>query len=162
MDSNSGMNLLRAAVARVAGASASGSKVPALPFFGAVTVSGSHRRSVELIAAGEADVAAIDCVTLAHIGRYAAPLVRKVRVLEWTPHSPSLPFITAGSASDATVQVLRTALAEVLGDPSLADVRARLLLTGVDVAPLEDFARVLDLENEAIASGYPSIDGIPA
>jgi ABC-type phosphate/phosphonate transport system substrate-binding protein len=152
MDSNSGMNLLRAAVARIGGAGR---------FFSSVTVSGSHRRSVEWVASGMADVAAIDCVTLGHLQRIAAPLIRKVRVLDWTPDSPSLQFITAGSASASAMRELRAALASACDDPGLAEVRDMLLLTGMEFAPCEDFRQVLELEREAIARGFPSIDGLP-
>jgi ABC-type phosphate/phosphonate transport system substrate-binding protein len=151
IDSNSGMNLLRAAVAPVA----AGGR-----FFESVVVSGSHRRSVEMVALGEADVAAVDCVSLAHFGRLYPLVVGKLRVLSWTPASPSLPFITARSASDATVQVLRSALADVFDDDGLAPVRERLFLRGVDLQPREGFERVLRLEMEAVEAGYPAIDGL--
>ena len=54
-DSNSGMNLLRAAVAPWA----RGGR-----FFGRVEVSGSHLESLARVGDGRADIAAIDCVTL--------------------------------------------------------------------------------------------------
>jgi ABC-type phosphate/phosphonate transport system substrate-binding protein len=151
MDSNSGMNLLRAAVAPLA---ASGR------FFQSVVVSGSHRRSVEMVVSGEADVAAVDCVSLAHFRRLYPLVAGKLRVLSWTPASPSLPFITARSASDATVQVLRSALADVFDDDGLAPVRDQLFLSGVDLRPREGFEEVLRLEREAAEAGYPTIDGL--
>jgi len=146
LDSNSGMNLLRAAVAPLA----SGGR-----FFESVVVSGSHLRSVEMIAAGEADVASIDCVSFAHFQRLYPSLVSGLHVLGWTASSPSLPYITAHSASDATVQLLRDALADVFDDGRLADVRERLLLRGVDLAPAPGFGEVLALERQAADAGYP-------
>jgi ABC-type phosphate/phosphonate transport system substrate-binding protein len=151
MDSNSGMNLLRAAVAPLA----AGGR-----FFESVVVSGSHRRSVEMVASGEADVAAVDCVSLAHFRRLYPWMVGKLRVLSWTAASPSLPFITARSASDATVHALRFALADVFDDDGLAAVRERLFLSGVDLRPREGFEQVLRLEREAVEAGYPAIDGL--
>jgi ABC-type phosphate/phosphonate transport system substrate-binding protein len=151
LDSNSGMNLLRAAVAPLA----AGGR-----FFESVVVSGSHRRSVEMVASGEADVAAVDCVSLAHFRRLYPLVAGKLRVLSWTPASPSLPFITARSASDATVQVLRSALADVFDDDGLAAVRQRLFLHGVDLRPREGCEEVLRLERGAVAAGYPTIDGL--
>ncbi|MET0988455.1 MAG: PhnD/SsuA/transferrin family substrate-binding protein, partial [Steroidobacteraceae bacterium] len=85
-DSNSGMNLLRAAVAPLSGGAR---------FFASVRFSGSHRRSVEIVAANEADVTAVDCVTFAHLRKSHPELIEKVRVLCWSPPSPSLPFVTA-------------------------------------------------------------------
>jgi len=147
LDSNSGMNLLRAAVAPLA--------APGGQFFASVVVSGSHLRSVEMVASGEADVASIDCVSFAHFQRLYPSLVSGVRVLGWTVSSPSLPYITSGSASDATVQALRAALADVFDDDALASARERLLLRGVDLAPPPGFGEVLALERQAADDGYP-------
>jgi ABC-type phosphate/phosphonate transport system substrate-binding protein len=148
LDSNSGMNLLRAAVAPLA----TGGR-----FFGSVVVSGSHHRSVEMVASGEADVAAVDCVSFAHFQRLYPSVVGQLRILSWTPSAPSLPFITACSASDATVQTLRSALADVFDDPGLAPLREQLLLSGVDLQPTEGFDEVLALERRAVEEGYPTI-----
>jgi len=146
LDSNSGMNLLRAAIAPLS----NGER-----FFASVAVSGSHLRSVEMIASGQADVAAIDCVSFAHFQRLYPSLVGELRVLGWTTSTPSLPYITALSASDSTAQALRTALADVFADESLAPVRAKLLLQGVDLEPVEGFGEVLALERGAVDAGYP-------
>jgi ABC-type phosphate/phosphonate transport system substrate-binding protein len=148
MDSNSGMNLLRAAVAPLAGGAR---------YFASLAVSGSHRRSAEMVASGEADVAAVDCVSFAHLGREYPGVVAKLRVLSWTPASPSLPFITARSGGDSVVQILRSALAEVFDDDTLVPVRERLFLSGVDLQPVEGFGEVLRLEREAVEQGYPTI-----
>jgi len=148
MDSNSGMNLLRAAVAPLAGGAC---------YFASVAVSGAHLHSVEMVASGEADVAAVDCVSLAHFRRVYPGVVANLRVLSWTAASPSLPFITARSAGDATVQLLRSALAGVFADDTLAPVRERLFLTGVDLEPAEGFGEVLRLERGAMEQGYPTI-----
>jgi ABC-type phosphate/phosphonate transport system substrate-binding protein len=148
MDSNSGMNLLRAAVAPLAGGAR---------FFASVAVSGAHRRSAQMVAGGEADVAALDCVSFAHFRQLYPEVVAKLRVLSWTPASPSLPFITARSAGDATVQALRSALAGVFDDDTLAPVRERLFLAGVDLKPAQGFGEVLRLERGAVEQGYPGI-----
>ena len=145
-DSNSGMNLLRATIAQVASGE---------PFFGSVAVSGSHLRSVEIVASGEADVAAIDCVSFAHFQRLYPSLVADLCVLSWTASTPSLPYITAGTASDETVRALRAALVDVFDDSGLTQVRERLLLRGVDLSPKEGFGEVLNLERVAVSSGYP-------
>ena len=148
LDSNSGMNLLRAALAPLAGGSR---------FFGSVSTSGSHRRSVELIASNEADVAAIDCVTFAHLQNVAPELTDEVRVLSWTPPSPCLPFVTTRSTSPRTLAHLRSALAAAMGDRSLEPVRQRLLLGGIDLNPDATLSRVLRLEREARELHYERI-----
>jgi len=148
VDSNSGMNLLRAALAPLAAAGR---------FFGSVEVSGSHLRSVETVADGQADVAAVDCVTFAHLRRIRASVVGEVRVLGWTPSSPCLPFIAGRATSDSTVQVLREALAAVFADAGLREVREELFLDGVDLEPDEGFGAVLALERGAAQLGYPTV-----
>ena len=52
------------------------------PFFGAVTCSGSHRRSLEQVMRGEADCAAIDSNYLLLLRRHDPMLAASVRVLE--------------------------------------------------------------------------------
>ena len=148
LESNSGMNLLRAAVAPLA----TGGR-----FFGSVAVSGSHLRSVEMVASGEADVASVDCVSFALFQRLYPVVVAELRVLCWTPSSPCLPFITARSASDSTVRAFRSALADVFDDPALTPAREQLLLRGVDLEPREGFGEVLALERGAVKAGYPTI-----
>jgi len=145
-DSNSGMNLFRAAVAPHAGGAA---------FFESVSLSGSHWDSARMIAGGGADVAAIDCVTYHHLQRADPSTVAELRVLEWSPASPSLPYVTAQSTDAAAVEVLRAALAQCLRDRALAGVRERLLLTGFDFDADASFGAVLALERRAAELGYP-------
>ena len=144
--SNTGMNLLRAAVAELAGGR---------PFFRSVAWTGSHRGSLALVAAGGADLAAIDAVTLAHLGRSEPELVGQVRVLDWTEATPGLPFITAGDTDDETVELLRQALTEIATDPAHGRIRDALQLDGFEIVPEADYDGVLALERRAIDLGYP-------
>jgi ABC-type phosphate/phosphonate transport system substrate-binding protein len=147
-DSNSGMNLLRAAVAPLAAASR---------FFASVVVSGSHRQSLGLVATGGADVAAIDCVSLELIARIDPALVAATRVLAWSPLSPGLPLVTAATTDAATIDALRHALADVAADPTLSAVRAELLIEGFEVLPIEAYAAIPSFEASAVAQGYPRL-----
>jgi ABC-type phosphate/phosphonate transport system substrate-binding protein len=144
--SNSGMNLLRAVIAPIA---------LRRPFFGSVSISGSHWQSARQLADGSADVAAIDCVTYAHLQRFDAALVARLRILDWTPASPSLPLITARSTDEPTRQALRDALAGVAADPGCQAICASLRLQGFDFEVDERYREVLDLERHAAALGYP-------
>lgn len=83
------------------------------------------------------------------------PLERRHRELAWTEAAPSLPLITAAGTSDATLEALRAGLASAIADETLRPVRAALLLAGFDFSPAEDFSRVLELERQAAARGYP-------
>jgi len=145
-NSNSGMNLLRAAIAPLAGGT---------EFFDSVDLSGSHERSIEMVADGEADLAAIDCVSWAHFQRIAPERTGILRVLGWTDASPSLPFVTAAGTEAAILGALRSALADVIADPALAGVRERLFLGGFAFAPDPGFTRVLGLAQRAAELRYP-------
>ena len=147
-DSNSGMNMFRAALAPVSGGSR---------FFQSVCFSGSHRKSLEFVAARDADVTAIDCVTLAHLRRIQPQLTSGVRVIDWTPASPSLPFVTSRQTSEPTLRALRAAMAEIFAHSALAPVREQLFLEGLDLAPDRSFGRVLQLEIEAEQWRYPKL-----
>ena len=145
-DSNSGMNLFRAALAPLAGGAR---------FFQSVLISGSHRASLELVAAGEADVTAIDCITLAHLRRFATHLASQLKVIDWTPASPCLPYVTSHRTDRETLARLRSAITDVLADPELAPVRELLFLVGVDLKPDTSFRRVRALELDAQHWRYP-------
>jgi ABC-type phosphate/phosphonate transport system substrate-binding protein len=148
LDSNSGMNLLRALIAPLA----RGGR-----FFGEVVVTGAHVASLEAVAGGRAEVAAIDCVSLAHLGRGRPDLAAAVRVLAETPAAPGLPLVTRRDAPAEEVAALRAALSEVAADPALAAVRDELLLLGFEVLPEGAYRRIAELERDAAASGYPRL-----
>jgi ABC-type phosphate/phosphonate transport system substrate-binding protein len=147
-NSNSGMNLLRAAIAPLSGGSR---------FFESVAVSGAHIRSAEMVARGQADIAALDCVSFAHFRRLYPSIVENLRVLCWTPSSPSLPFITARTTDAPTLQALRSALTAVTTDSAFTRIRDELYLDSIDIEPDPNFAEVLLLERRATDLGYPAV-----
>ncbi len=144
--SGSGMNLMRAAIAPLAVGET---------FFSAVSLTGSHLASLHAVAAGEADVAAVDSVTWAHVRRLRPHLADRIRVLAWTAESPGLPLITAGDTDAPTLAALREALVEAACDPHLADVRDALLLEGFSVLREPHYQAVSDLAQGAVELGYP-------
>jgi ABC-type phosphate/phosphonate transport system substrate-binding protein len=148
IESNSGSNLLRAAIAPLAKQGR---------FFSSVELTGGHFASVRAVAEGRADAAAIDCVSYAHIGRSSPELAARLRILDWTPSSPGLPYVTARANETSIVAALRAALAEVQADPALAPVRDALLLTGIDFAVDENYVEVRQLERDALERGYPQV-----
>lgn len=64
-------------------------------FFGSVAVSGAHRLSARMVAAGEADLAALDANAWAMLRAYEPETARRLRVVEWTRQMPALPYITS-------------------------------------------------------------------
>jgi ABC-type phosphate/phosphonate transport system substrate-binding protein len=147
-DSNTGMNLFRAAIAPIAGGA---------PFFGKVVVTGSHQASLVAVADGAADIAAIDCVSFALIERARSELVARVEVVAESPLSPGLPFIASGRLPEATVTAARDALFAALANPALSDARAALGLKGAHRTTPDDYARVVEIERGAEAAGYPRL-----
>jgi ABC-type phosphate/phosphonate transport system substrate-binding protein len=146
--SNSGMNLLRSLIAPLAGNSR---------FFGEVILTGAHEASVRAVADGRADVAAIDCISWAHLQRLRPAQVAGLRVLAWTEASPGLPLITSITTAPKLREALAEALRAVASDPVMAPLRAELLLEGFAFLPMSAYQAVLDMERSAYASGYPEL-----
>lgn len=83
-DSNSGMNLLRAAVRPLMQGKTH--------YFSSTFVSGAHIDSLRAVGQGRAGVAAIDCATLALIEDAFPALLDAVRVIGFTGKTTGLPF----------------------------------------------------------------------
>jgi ABC-type phosphate/phosphonate transport system substrate-binding protein len=147
LDSNTGMNLLRSALAE---AGARGS------FFQAVRITGSHQESLRQVADGHADVAAIDAVTLAYL-RNIPSLTAGVRLLEWTEASPGLPFITHAAAPPGTIGVMQQVLLAAASDPDLTAVLQTLRIDGFDLLTEADYEPILRIESRAVSLGYPTL-----
>ena len=145
-DSNSGMNLARRLFA---------------PhhrdgrFFEDRIMSGSHVASIELVAAGKADAAAVDCVTLALLQRYRPSATSELRILAETPVSPAPPFATSARVDGELFRVLREALASAIHDPHNREICEPLMLGAVEIADESAYAIVLEYEREAERLGYP-------
>jgi ABC-type phosphate/phosphonate transport system substrate-binding protein len=144
-DSNTGMNLFRASIAPIAGGKT---------FFSSIVVTGSHEASVAVVAEGEADLASIDCVSFALLGRGRPELIERVAIVAESPLSPSLPFIASVRLSAPTIAAVREALFAALADPDLAEARETLGLKGARIVTPAEYDRVMEIEREAAAQGY--------
>jgi ABC-type phosphate/phosphonate transport system substrate-binding protein len=144
-DSNTGMNLFRGTIAPVA----AGAR-----FFSSILITGSHEASVAAVAEGRADLASIDCVSLALLKRGRPELIERVAVFAETPRSPGLPFIASASLDRSTIEAVHEALFAVLADPELANARETLGLKGARAATPADYDRVTKIEREAAEAGY--------
>jgi ABC-type phosphate/phosphonate transport system substrate-binding protein len=145
-DSNTGMNLFRAALAPLAGGA---------PFFRAIALTGSHEASVTAVAEGQADLVSIDCVSFAFLERGRPELIERVAVVAESPRSPSLPFIAAAGLGARAIATVREALFAALADPNLAEARAALGLMGARSITPADYDCVIEMERDAAAAGYP-------
>lgn len=146
--SNTGANLFRDMLADVADAA---------PFFAAVVTTGSHRQSALAVRTGAADIAAIDAITYAALERYEPEALAGLRTIAVTRPSPTLPFVTARATPMETVAALRSALAEVVSDPRLAEARAALFLSDIVPSGGHRYAALLALARDAGARGYPEL-----
>lgn len=132
-DSHSGCNALRALVAPLAASSDADENTEGTSFFARTVVSGSHRASLAMVREGRADIAAIDCVTLAGFQRAAPELLQGIRTIGHTASAPGLPLITASGTSPAELAALRRALVAAVADTELADARKALFIEGFEV-----------------------------
>jgi len=80
-----------------------------LDLFAGLSQSGFHRASIIAVAAGTADVAAIDCRSFALAQRFE-PAAQKVTVVGWTRRRKGLPFITSRHTPQEVVAVMREAV----------------------------------------------------
>lgn len=145
-DSHSGMNALRHAVAAHAVKGR---------FFLSVTWSGSHLASLRALADERADIAAIDCVTLALLRDEDPRWLRDLHVIGMSAPAPGLPLIASRTLGEVSVHRLRDALKQALeADPA----RARALrLRGFASLTAEDYDRIEHMAHEASALGYPEL-----
>jgi ABC-type phosphate/phosphonate transport system substrate-binding protein len=146
--SNSGSNLLRAAIAPLAKDGR---------FFASVIETGGHLASIDAVSSGMADTAAIDCVTFGNTLRFDPDRMAKVRVLAETPAGPGLPFITSNGTTDEELAAIRKILNGVATAPDLAEVRDILSLRGFEILPDSSYESLADLERQAVLLGYPAV-----
>ena len=148
LDSQSGHYALRYEVSRIADGG---------QFFSRVRISGGHLASIRMVAEGEAEVCAVDCVTHALLSRYRPRALDGTRVLTRTARAPGLPYVTCARAERGLLERLREGLRQAFADPSLAGVRETLMLAGVAWLAREDYRCIIEMEEAANAAGYPEL-----
>jgi ABC-type phosphate/phosphonate transport system substrate-binding protein len=107
----------------------------ARPFFDRVVVSGSHARSLAMVADGAADVAAVDCVSYTHLARTAPEIADRTRVLHRTVATPTLPLVISQECGESTALLVARAVADAFDDPRTKEPRHRLRL--VRIVPVD-------------------------
>lgn len=146
--SHSGVNALRALIAPIS----RGDR-----FFGRVVQSGAHVSSIAMVARGDADVAAIDCIVHALLARHRSAALAGTRVLCRTAGAPAPPYVTRAGADPELVEQLRSALRAAADDPDLAAARDDLLLDGIEVLPPCAYDEIREFERLAARNGYPEL-----
>ena len=143
--SNSGMNVLRHAVSQLD---------PGEAFFSALLESGGHLKSMQAVAEGRADVAAIDCVSYLLYLDYFPELKARLRSIGNSASSAGLPLVMPTQAfsqarADDLVEKLNLALQRVS-----AEHRKCLHLRHFAPVTLDDYASILQLQAFAVEKGY--------
>jgi ABC-type phosphate/phosphonate transport system substrate-binding protein len=146
--SQSGCNTLRALIAPLARGK---------PFFREVKVSGGHRQSATMVISGEADVAAIDCITYALFSHHCPHVLAGTRKLALTPYAPGLPYITRLDRSKDLSKRLKAGLEAACQDPTLSACRETLLIRQFSTLSMDDYQRIADMEREATKFGYTDL-----
>jgi ABC-type phosphate/phosphonate transport system substrate-binding protein len=146
--SNSGMNLPRLSLARIAGARA---------FFSSIVMTGGHVASLERLEEGSIDLCSVDSVTWGFFKRFRSAAAERYRILAETVSSPCLPFVTSVHTSEADAAGIAQTLHEIMNDPEIAEIREVLALAGLSVPDVAAYERLAQYELEAIALGFPEI-----
>jgi len=147
-DSNSGMNVLRHAVAEVC----EGAR-----FFERVVTSGGHLYSLQAVASGDADIAAIDCVSYQLIADWRPELCSGLRSIGDSISTCGLPLVMPHAdlaRGDTPVMTERLNRALALCDNTVADT---LHLRGFASVGLDDYQGILEVEQFAVERGYPEL-----
>ena len=143
--SHSGMNVWRAIAA---GRHKNGR------LFSEVLISGSHEASLQMIRENRVDVAAVDCVTWSLLARHRPGALAGLRVIGETESAAAPPYVTGASVTDEVVDRMRTALAQAMVEPALAEARAALLLDDVETLPEDAYRPMQELVTMARQHGY--------
>ena len=142
--SQSGYNALRALVA---------SSTTLRPFFEKSIQTGAHYRSIDAVLNGEADMAAIDPVSLAHWQRGNPERKAQLRVFEQTQPYPGLPLISALQTPPALLEAMRKGLHTLAQDAAYAALRAPLRISGFSVTRWDDYQECVDMQEQAFNLG---------
>jgi ABC-type phosphate/phosphonate transport system substrate-binding protein len=148
LSSNSGMNLPRLSLARIAGGE---------PLLSSVVMTGGHVASLERLGAGSIDVCSVDNVTWGFFKKFRAVAAERYRILDETVTSPSLPFVTSASTTASDAAAIAEALHEIMDDPQTAEMRGMLELAGLSVPDVGAYERLAEYEREAADLGFPEI-----
>ncbi|MCP3687174.1 MAG: PhnD/SsuA/transferrin family substrate-binding protein, partial [Gammaproteobacteria bacterium] len=147
-DSNSGMNVLRYALAPIARGKT---------FFAAVRDTGSHYQSLVDVAGNKAQLASIDCVSFALIKHQWPELVAEVRSIGFSTQTCGLPFVvTKGAITRHDGSMIITALNSALRALDESS-RSRLCIDAFEAVSIADYQSIISLEGHAQELGYDEI-----
>jgi len=145
-DSHSGMNALRHAIADLAGGR---------PFFSEVLISHSHLASIDLVARGRVELAAIDAVTCQLHREHAPAVHRRIRMIGQSAPATALPFIAPAATAGVRPGIIDALNASLR---ALGHHRGALhALSGFHAVSAADYATIDEMERFAVQRGYPNL-----
>jgi len=101
-------------------------------------ISGGHRTSVEMVASGDADWAAIDSISWGMLKRVAPALTASVHVIDQTMAVPGLPLVTSYHTPDNVAAFLQQRISRYFDTPQGRSDFTALGITGMEI--MEDAA----------------------
>ncbi|WP_211473901.1 phosphate/phosphite/phosphonate ABC transporter substrate-binding protein [Collimonas humicola] len=128
--SQSGYHALRSAVAPLARDGR---------FFSKVLFSGAHRRSAQMVAGGEADIAALDCVSAFLLRQQEPAVFERLAAIGFTESMPGLPLITSLNTPATALAQLRQALSMCCQAPELRDSLDAMRIAGFSALDENDY-----------------------
>ena len=146
--SNSGMNLPRLSLARIA---------DGRPFFSSVVMTGGHVASLERLGDGSIDLCSIDNVTWGLFKKFRPVIADRYRVLDETVSSPSLPFVTSVNTAESDAAAIVEVLHQIMADPQIAHVRGTLELGDLVAPDVAAYEHLADYERQAAELGFSEI-----
>lgn len=126
-------------------------------FFARAIASGAHVDSLALVRSGQADIAAIDCISYAQFQRFQPEVVDGIRILGRTASAPGTPLITALATPPALLALLRQSLHRAMADPALAAMRDALLIGGFETVDAAAYAGMKVQDRRAEAMGLAGL-----
>jgi len=127
--------------------------------FGATVAAGSHGKAIERVRTGQADMASIDCVTLALWQRSNPELAQHIRVFERTQPYPGLPLVTGLGTPPAAIAALRAGLARGGPGPAFCSGSFGRRRRCADLFPWNsrNYAPCLQMRAQAAARGIDAL-----
>lgn len=126
-------------------------------FFSDVTVTGAHEHSIRLLRAGEADFAAIDCVTFGLLELHRPGFLDGTRSIGLTGRYPAPPYVTRAGRPPKIVEALKQAWLSTLELPETEQARSALGLAGADLVSSETYERFNQPYETGFAHGYQEL-----
>ena len=107
---------------------------------------GPHQRAAAAVAAGEADVAALDSLVWALLRRHDGALAGALRVVGRTAEQPSPPLVGSDALGEGEAKRLRGALIGLADDPIGRALLADVCLAGFEAVEMRDYDEALRLQ----------------